>query len=648
MRIRSVTGMCAVLLCVLGFSASSATAQDTVKLKNGATMTGKVIEETDTVVVLQSAGGLLTFPRAEVKSVSRQNAPPAAAPAPVREPSDTEPAEPAEEAPGAPSAPATEADLIGYLLLPDPDAAIRDAEALAASFQPAQVRPGMLKAQLGAMLGDPELKNLDLSKPILVALYRPGAGADPSMGMLGMIPRAAAVVSAKDPAALIEALAAQGMEGKAGNGVLAVGFPPDGASAAGAASAAYGAFAAGAAKAGAGMPNGDLRLHLKIDRVLAAYGQPLEEAVDGLAGLLEGAVPPGGKNPFGLSGEGLASLVMLEFKGILSTLRQTATLQIDLDLRGTAVASEVRIEAKGGTALADLLSMPAPGPNRALALPAGAGGFLLMGSQLEAGRIAAFIGKVLDELAKDPAAAEILTPELKAELIAGMDWFGGDTAVVLRPAAGKPMGMDAAMTVKDEAAALAKVEQWMKLFSPEGAFGKFYADLGVPMDVKIEKGVRTHAGAAVHRYRMNVDLKDAPPEQAEAMKAMMMSEFEFAFAGGFYLVSADPASLNALIDRAKAPPAGKGLELKSAQAFGPGKHVYADYDVLGLLKSMSGMPGMEMMAEAFAELPAGDPMLFAATLSEGALRYEMLISLEPFIAMAEKERKGKAGEGEVK
>ncbi len=636
MRIRGLMAFLAAALAAASVALPVA-AQDTVKLKNGATMTGKVVEETDTAVVLQTAGGLLTFPRAEVKSVTRQNAPPAAAPATAQEPHETEPADPG-VAPAPPSAPATEADLLGYLLLPNPEAAIRDAETLAASFQPGQVQPGMIKGQLGAMLGDPELKNLDLSKPVLVALYRPGAGADPSMGMMGMIPRAAAVISAKDPAALAAVLATRGMEGKAGNGVLAVGFPPDGASAAVAASAAYGAFAAGAAKAGAGMPNGDLRLHLKIDRLLAAYGQPLEEAVDGLAGLLEGAMPPKGeKNPFGLSGEGLASLVMLEFKGILSSLRQTTSLQVDLDLRGTAIASEVRIEAKAGTALADLLSMPAPGPNRALALPAGAGGFLVMGSQLDAKKIAAFVGRMLDELAKDPSAAEVLTPELKAELTSGMDWFGGDTAVVMKPAAGKPMGMDAAMTVKDEAEALAKVEKWMKLFSPEGALGKFYTDLGVPMDVKIEKGVRTHAGAAVHRYKMNVDLKDAPPEQAEAMKAMMMGEFEFAFAGGFYLASADPASLDAMIDRAKAPPAGKGLELKSAAAFGPGRHVYADYDVLGLLKSMSGLPGMEEVGKAFAGIPDGDPMLFAVTLTDGAMRFETLVSLEPFIAMAKKQ-----------
>jgi TPR repeat protein len=87
MRARVLIGLCLLTLIL----ASSAHA-DVVTLTNGNELRGRVLEETDEKVVLQTAGGKLTFPRRQVASVVRDEA--SAAGAERRPPRSTEAAPP--------------------------------------------------------------------------------------------------------------------------------------------------------------------------------------------------------------------------------------------------------------------------------------------------------------------------------------------------------------------------------------------------------------------------------------------------------------------------------------------------------------------------------------------------------------------------
>ncbi len=70
MRIGSAAVGFATWLAATMF-AGSVLAQDIVKLKNGARMTGTIVEESDKVVVLRTGSGLLTFPRSEIKTIQK-------------------------------------------------------------------------------------------------------------------------------------------------------------------------------------------------------------------------------------------------------------------------------------------------------------------------------------------------------------------------------------------------------------------------------------------------------------------------------------------------------------------------------------------------------------------------------------------------
>ena len=80
-------------------------------------------------------------------------------------------------------------------VIPDLLATIGRIEQYAEMFVPGQVKPGMIKMQLGAALGDPELKNF-AGKPVLIAV---GPGAP--------TPSFAVVVPAKNAQAYLDAAA---------------------------------------------------------------------------------------------------------------------------------------------------------------------------------------------------------------------------------------------------------------------------------------------------------------------------------------------------------------------------------------------------------------------------------------------------------
>lgn len=86
MRARVLSLPCLLAVVLI----SPAARADVVTLTNGNELRGRVVEETDDKVVLQTAGGTLTFPRRQVASVVRDEA--SAAGAERRPPRTTEPA----------------------------------------------------------------------------------------------------------------------------------------------------------------------------------------------------------------------------------------------------------------------------------------------------------------------------------------------------------------------------------------------------------------------------------------------------------------------------------------------------------------------------------------------------------------------------
>jgi hypothetical protein len=246
--------------------------------------------------------------------------------------------------------------------------------------------------------------------------------------------------------------------------------------------------------------------------------------------------------------------------------------------------------------------------------------------------------RFINQLKDDPDAADFLTPEL-VELYDGMDkWLGGDMAFTMRRTDDTPFASDTVMRVEDEAKCLAMVEQGMSLLAPGSAFNNMYKEMGMGLLTTLEKDVRSHAGVSVHRIKMDIDMPDISEAEAAQMKRMM-KDIELTFAGGYYLASQDPASLDKMIDRAMAGPTkADGVSVHARELFGAGQRVYADFEFIAMMKAAMAMAPVgtpNPVGTLLDEVTSSEPMAFAAAWTGGKAQVKVKIPLSPFIEIAE-------------
>ncbi len=496
------------------------------------------------------------------------------------------------------------------VILPNPARLIQRAEAFARTFAPDQVAPGMLLAQAGQMLGDPNLAALDAGKPIVALVLTP---TDPNAP-----PPVALMLTVKDAKPYEALLKAQGLAAKATGGLLLGALTPDALAAAEALVPTYQKVAQDPGAC-------DLRIYGSMERLLKAYG-PM------LYGLLDSAISSMGAlmalAPEGEQGAGAMKLLRLEVKAMMILLGQMGELQLDLTLSPDAIRTDAIVTGKAGAAMADLLAATPSAQNPGLALLP-AGGVMRGSFQMEGKRLGVFTGKILELLATDPEMQKLLTPDFKESMALLETWFGDSTAMTMRALEGKGLVGDTVMAVKDPAACMTTMEKSAALFSPGGAWYELYKQMGMPMSMALKKDVRKHGDVAVHCFKVAIlKVEGMPAEQVEQMKAMM-KDTEFAFAKGYYLASQDPASLDAMIDRTLKGGTTAVNPLHAAKVFGAGRHGYLDMDLVGLMKlgiAMGG-PAAAQAGAMFDGLKPGEPMTMAVTIGDGRMLFQMRIPL---------------------
>jgi hypothetical protein len=247
----------------------------------------------------------------------------------------------------------------------------------------------------------------------------------------------------------------------------------------------------------------------------------------------------------------------------------------------------------------------------------------------------AYLAQLLRAVAAKPGAAPI-----DDRILAFLDdvgaAFDGEFAMRMSVDAGGKLGAVGATGVASADASRRMYEGLAALTADDGPIGKLYADLGIPMHMRFETGVRQSGDAQVDRMTIDVDASKLPPDQARAMAAMMRP-WEFVRTAQWNLTSEDPSTLDRLVARAKeAAPAGTA-HTAAEDAIGAGRDLYADYDFVGLMRaSLRGAaagPGAELMkpmVDALASLPPEPPILGAATVGGGALRSELRLPLKAF------------------
>jgi hypothetical protein len=509
---------------------------------------------------------------------------------------------------------------MGCMIIPDLEASIDRIEEIAAAFAPEQAQPGMLKSQVETMLNDPGLIYLDDVMPLVLMVLKTDKTDEPPPTALFM----------RDAADQPYAAAAKraGMVSRVVDSVLVLARTADALDMAGQLVPVYRNIASQDVKS-------DLRLSFDIDSLMDLYGSTIQAQVDTMVETI------GGLAAMGRPGAGpdqtaqMAKLLKLEAKALLLLLADIELIQLDLNLAADAIAIDEILVARAGSGLADLLGGPPVAENSALGMLSEPG-FMTYAIQLDPKRLSDFALHFINQLKEDPDAADLLTPELVG-LYGGMDeWIGSEMAFAMRATDDLPFASESVMLVKDEAKALAMVEQSMSLLAPGSAFGNMYKEMGMEFSTALEKDVRSHAGVQIHRMKMDFDMPDTPEAQAAQIKSMM-KDMELAFARGYYLASQDPDSLDKMIDKALAGAKTDGVKLKAREIFGAGQRAYVDLDFIGLMKAAMEMvpPGMpNPMAMFLDQVTSTEPMVFAATSAGEKAQIQMKIPLAPFIEIA--------------
>ena len=500
------------------------------------------------------------------------------------------------------------------VVIPDLLATLGRIEAIADLFAPGKMPKGSLKAQLGNMLGDPELANFT-GKPVVIVVG-PGAPT-PSFALL---------VPAKDPQMYLDAAVNFDLLlGKAVDGIAVMTKTPDGEILGEKIAKAY----PNLVKAG---PKGDIRFLIAPDKLSQAYG--------GMLGMFAQMAAGQGGNPEA------AQLMGLELAGMMAMAADVTSVQLDLRLDAAGIiGEEFTIAAKPGSAFATALAAPAAvvGPRAASRLGAEPS-LMSMSGRVNWNAMSTYTGKILDDLKAKPEGKELISDELIATVKAWGATLTGDSAFRLRSVDSEtmPFQWDGLYGCADSVKAEANVDSVFKLLAPGTTMGKMYERMGMTMSLAKAKR-KSPSGVPVHKVSMTLDETKLPPAQAQQMK-MWTQGYELAMPKGWFVMAQDPAQLDSIIAGT-----GKGMSTAAEKAIGAGRHIYGDVDLIGFVRATMKMSGMDAMVQIPDTVKSGDPISMASTVANGRAFIEVQWPLAPLaeLAKAMNGGGGRRGRGNV-
>lgn len=479
-------------------------------------------------------------------------------------------------------------------VVPDLLATLGHIEAISALFAPGQMPAGSLKEKLGGALGDPGLANF-AGKPVIVVV---GPGAP--------TPSFAVLVPAVDPQKYLDAGVNFGMVlGKAVDGIAVLTQTPDGEILGEKVAKTY----ANLVKT---LPKGDIRLLIAPDKLMQTYGGMLGMMVQMAAA----------QNP---QGPEIGKILGLEVAGLMAIAADISAVQLDLRLDPVAIGEELTISAKPGSELAKVLAAPpAAVGQRAAARLGNEPALMAMSGRINWSAYGAYTADLLRKLKAKPESQGLITDEVIAAAENVGAGLSGDTAFRMRTSEKMPLMWEGLYASADSAKAEASLESMITLFTGKGAIADLYRNMGITMT--LTKGARqSPSGFPVHAVGVTVDETKVPPEQAAQMK--MMSGYELAVTKGWVVMAQDPTSLDALIAGT-----GKGMSTTAEKAFGAGRNLYADLDLIGFIRAAMKMSGTGMDAMIPATKP-GEPLSVASTTADGRTLVEIKWPLAPFVEL---------------
>jgi hypothetical protein len=526
------------------------------------------------------------------------------------------------QAPGAGAS--ASGKLMALLALPDLLKTLDSIEAIAALIAPDEVQPGMLRAQLGGMLGDPTLENLDATRPVCLLVFTPQPG-NPK-------PPVALYIPAKNAAPYDQMAAAFGAQAEFDSGTLIVAQTPE--------ELAFGKAKLDTYKkvATQGLTE-DLRLFVSLEDVMASYGFFIDMGVQQMLMMMEQGLQEAG-GELGAAGQLETGLIAMRAyaKVLRSMLGQSKNVEIGLSLSKSDIDAKIVYRPKSRNSVAEFLggSKPTRSPVFShIAAPYS----LAYVAQIDTARTKAFFETVLGDLSSsDPKLKELLTDDVKAVVTDYLSVFTGSVAATMG-SGNSPFGYTFSATVKSETEVLSVLDKALKLYEPGGALNKLMSSMGLFTKASLAKSVRQSGGANVHCVAVDYDLGELPEESRKILDLMPKS-YDLAVVGGFLVGSTTPETTDALIVRAKA--GGGDVALKSFSHYGDGKNFYMDLDLAHVVESIVAfVPGGidQDVEKALGALKDAPPVIASGSLHGGRAVKEFRIPVELITRIA------KAAEG---
>ncbi len=487
-----------------------------------------------------------------------------------------------------------------YVVLPSIDKALEDFAAFLKAVSAPPMTPKEIKAQLGMLVGDPELSGFDLKKPVLLTAAAQ-AGSDP-------FPSFALYLPVRDAAPYLQVLAGFGMQTHLWEDLLMVAPTPEALQVAQEQKSDYQAIAQ------ATIPSA-VRFYCRLAPLMKKYGPILEEGIDEFLAM---AIEKASQETQEVSGEFLTKfqpILELEVRGLLALLKQCQEVQWDLNLNASGIDLNSLVVANPGSRLASFFarSSTLSAPHSGLLEP---GGIFNMTYAFDMENFAQLILEILDDLDEKIPQAESLRRQIQPILTDLIDGWPSAGAASLSSVAETPLLFHALFEVKDSEMYLQAMERSMSLMDPGTFLHGLYQSMGIHQTSKFQRDVRKHSGVSIHRFETTTEFSETDlKEMMESEWLQSLSSFELAMLEKRALLSSDPRDLDRLIDAARSGGLGGSRKLQAQKRLGSGGQIYADYDFVELLRKTQGLFPEDERLPATIDLKAAPPLLFAVTFA---------------------------------
>ncbi len=464
--------------------------------------------------------------------------------------------------------------LLGYIVIPDAGKTLEQFDKIAGTIDPERFKPGSFKMQVGMMLGDPALENIDRTKPsVIMFFYNPSNEKNAQKGVNDLA--VAVLLPTKDKTLYKRTFDAMGLANETNGDIAIISNKKTSLTCAQREMKLYRKIAAQTTAC-------DVRVLMKIDSIMSVYNTEITMLMKQMQALTSGSTETSGLNEQQASFLSIGKIIIYV---MLDLTAQSKDYQMDLSFNEKSILISSEHSTIPGSALSRFFDGNAPAANKCLALLPEKDQLTYAG-YFDMKRFRDLVDNLLAEAIKrDPSLKKDINEALLDAYRKYTELYLGEFAVTYGFDNNGQLQMHlAAATDKTNDDFFAANEKFMTIYKE--TMSKVGGDAAGFSDYNVQKNFRKSGGVDVHRYVVKMDSSKLKDDEKAMMQKMFGKEFttEYAVANGFIVASTSPKILDKII--ANTISGGGKIELLSMKAFGTGMDSYVDFDVVSFFEKI--------------------------------------------------------------